>query len=43
MLKQKIPYFGHLMRRTNFFRKDPNSGKDIRQDDKGMTVKETVG
>ena len=28
MLKLKLQYFGHLMRRTDSFKKDPDSGKD---------------
>jgi len=28
MLKLKLQYFGHLMRRTDSFRKDPDAGKD---------------
>ena len=28
MLKLKLQYFGHLMRRANSFGKDPNDGKD---------------
>ena len=28
MLKLKIQYFGHLMQRADFGRKDPNAGKD---------------
>ena len=40
MLKQKLQYFGHLIRRLI---KDPDSGKDWRQEEKGMTEDETVG
>ena len=28
MLKLKLQYFGHLMRRADFVGKDPNAGKD---------------
>ena len=28
MLKLKLQYFGHLMRRTDSLEKDPDSGKD---------------
>ena len=28
MLKLKLQYFGHLMRRTDSIRKDPDAGKD---------------
>ena len=31
MLKLKLQYFGHLMRRTDSFGKDPDAGKDLRQ------------
>ena len=44
MLKLKFQYFGHLMRRTELFNgKDPDAGKDWRQDEKGMTEDEMVG
>ena len=43
MLKLKLQYFGHLMRRTNSFRKDPDAGKDWRQEEKWMTEDEMVG
>ena len=35
MLKLKLQYFGHLMRRTDSGR-DPDVGKDRRQEEKGM-------
>ena len=38
MLKLKLQYFGHLM-----WRKDPNDGKDWRQEEKDMTEDEMVG
>ena len=46
MLKLKFQYFGHLMRRAFFFpftRKDPDTGKDWGQEEKGMTEDEMVG
>ena len=41
MLKWKLQYFGHLMRRTDSL--DPDAGKDWRQEEKGMTEDEMVG
>ena len=43
MLKLKLQYFGHLMRRTDSLEKDPDAGKDWRQEKKGMTEDEMVG
>ena len=43
MLKLKLQYFGHLMRRADFNWKDPDAGKDWRQGEKGMTENEMVG
>ena len=40
MLKLKLQYFGHLMRRTG---KNPDAGKDWRQEEKGMTEDEMLG
>ena len=41
MLKLKLQYFGHLIQRTDsFFRKDPDAGKDWRQEEKGTTEEE---
>ena len=37
MLKLKLQYFGHLMRRT-----DSDAGKDRRQEEKGVTKDEVV-
>ena len=37
MLKLKLQYFGHLMRRTDSFEKTLDAGKDWRQEEKGMT------
>ena len=42
MLKLKLQYFGHLMQRTDIG-KDPDAGKDWRQEEKGMTEDEMVG
>ena len=42
MLKLKLQYFGHLMRRTDIL-KDPDAGKDWRLEEKGTTEDETVG
>ena len=43
MLKLKLQHFGHLMRRTDSTGKDPDAGKDWRQEEKGMTEDEMVG
>ena len=43
MLKLKLQYFGHLMRKSQLIRKDPDAGKDWRQEEKGMTEDEMVG
>ena len=42
MLMLKLQYFGHLMRRSDI-RKDPDAGKDWRQEEKGMTEDKMVG
>ena len=42
MLKLKLQYFGHLMWRTDSFRKDPDTGKDWRQEEKGTREDEMV-
>ena len=36
-LKLKLQYFGHLMQRANSLEKNPDAGKDWRQEKKGMT------
>ena len=41
MMKMKLQYFGHLMRRADSW-KDPDAGKDWGQE-KGMTEDEVVG
>ena len=43
MLKLKLQHFGHLMCRADSFGKDPDAGKDGRQEEKGMTKDEMVG
>ena len=40
MLKLKLQYFGHLMRRTG---KDSDAGRDWGQEEKGTTEDEMVG
>ena len=41
-LMLKLQYFGHLMQRPDI-RKDPDAGKDQRQEEKGMKEDEMVG
>ena len=43
MFKLKLHYFAHLIRRTDLFGKDPNAGKDWRQEEKGTTEDEMDG
>ena len=43
ILKLKLQYFGHLMQRIYFIGKDPDAGKDWRQEEKGTTEDEMVG
>ena len=43
MLKLKLQHFGHLMGRSWLLRKDPDAGKDWKQEEKGMTEDEMVG
>ena len=43
MMKLKLQYFGHLMRRTDSLEKTPDAGKDWRQEEKGMTKDEMAG
>ena len=44
MLKRKLQYFGHLIQRTDSLEKTlPNTGKDCRQEEKGITEDEMVG
>ena len=42
MLKLKLQYFAHLMRRTDTFGKDPDAGKDWRQEETGTIEDEMV-
>ena len=39
----KLHYFSLLIRTDSFFVKDPDAGKDGRQEEKGMTKEEMVG
>ena len=43
MLKLKLQYFGHLMQRSQLIGKDPDTGKDWRHEEKGMTEYKVVG
>jgi len=43
MLKLKLQYFGHLMQENWLLGKDPDAGKDWKQEEKGMTEDEMVG
>ena len=43
MLKLKLQYFGHLMRRVDSLEKDPDSGRDWGQEEKGTTEDEIAG
>ena len=43
MLQWKLQYFGHLMERADSLEKNPDAGKDWRQEEKGMTEDEMVG
>ena len=43
MLKLKLQYFGHLMQRVNSLEKNPDAGKDLGQEEKGMTEDEMIG
>ena len=42
MLKLKLQYCGHLMRRADSFEKNPDAGKDRGQEEKGTTEDEMV-
>ena len=41
-MRLKLQYFGHLMRRVDSLGKDPNAGKDGRQEEKEATEDEMV-
>ena len=43
MLKLKLQYFGHLMRKSWLTGKDPHAGRDWGQEEKGMTEDEMAG
>ena len=43
MLKLKLQYFGHLMRRVDSFAKDSDAGRDWGQEEKGTTEDEMAG
>ena len=42
MLKLKFQYFGYLIRRTDSLEKNPDAGKDWRQEEKGTTEDKMV-
>ena len=42
-LKLKLQYFGQLMQRADSLEKNPDAGKDSRQEEKGTTEYEVVG
>ena len=42
MLKLKLQIFAHLMQRADSLEKNPDSGKDWGQEEKGMTEDEMV-
>ena len=43
MLKLKLQYFGHLIQRVDSLEKDPDAGRDWRQEEKGTTEDEMAG
>ena len=43
MLKLKFQYFGQLMGSTDSFEKDPDTGKDGSQEEKGKTEDKVIG
>ena len=43
MLKLKFQYFGHMMRRADSLGKNPDAGKDLRQEEKRGTEDKMVG
>ena len=43
MLKLKLQYFGHLMRRVDLIGKDSDAGRDWGQEEKGTTEDEMAG
>ena len=43
MLKLKLQYFGHLMRRADSLEENPDAGRDCGQEEKVTTEDEMVG
>ena len=43
MLRLKLQYFGHLMRRVDSLEKNPDAGRDWGQEEKGTTEDEMAG
>ena len=43
MLKLELQNFGHLMERVHSLEKDPDTGKDWRQEEKGTTKDKMFG
>ena len=43
MLKVKLQYFGHLMRRVGLIGEDSDAGRDWEQEEKGTTEDEMAG
>ena len=43
MLKLKVQYFGHLLRRVDSLEKNSDAGRDWGQEEKGMTEDEMAG
>ena len=43
MLKLKLQFFGHPDAKSRLIRKDPDAGKDWRQEEKGTTEDDMVG
>ena len=43
MLKLKLQYFGHLMRRVDLIGRDSDAGRDWGQEEKGTTEDEMAG
>ena len=42
MLKLKLQYFGHVMRRVDSLEKNPDAGRDWGQEEKGTTEDEML-
>ena len=42
-LKLKLPFFGYLLQRADSLEKDPDAGKNLKQEGKWMTEDEMVG